>query len=285
MSNPEYDIAHLQQWLGRSISTTADLTPAQANLMNATLDRPPTLTAGDPLPPAWHWLYFHEPIPASAIGPDGHAELGDFMPPVPLPRRMWAGGKLNFHEPLVLGEAAAKQSTVTAIEPKTGRSGALFFVTLTHELTQNGTLCLSEEQTLVYREPSQPEAPPAAPKPAADLSTPHFSASYTPTPILLFRYSALTFNSHRIHYDVDFCRTIEGYPDLVIHGPLIATLILDLFWRNFNHTYPKTFAYRAQTPLFHPHPFTVNGLRHSTNGRGWATDHNGRLAMNATLHF
>ncbi len=150
-------------WIGRTSASAAWLDPAQANRMAATLDRAPEFRAGDPLPPAWHWLYFHDIVPASQLGPDGHPALGLVLPPVPLPRRMWAGGSFAFHAPLRLGDTAERATTIRSIAPKTGRSGPLFFVTVEHALHCGGTLCLLEEQVLVYRElaPAVAEAQPA----------------------------------------------------------------------------------------------------------------------------
>ena len=273
----------LKEWVGREQQATTVLAVETANLMAATLDRPPEFRAGDQLPPAWHWLYFHEATRASQLGPEGHAQLGAFMPPVSFggdepPRRMWAGGKLTFHHPLRLGETAHQRSAIQSITAKAGRSGRLLFVIVGHEISVASELRLSEEQTIVYREPVGAVAgggePPLAP------GEDEFRAVYRPDPILLFRYSALTFNAHRIHYDVDFCRQQEGYPDLVVHGPLTATLLLDLFARQFPERALASFSYRGVSPLFNPHPFTVHGR---ADGQAWAANHEGRLAMSAQI--
>jgi 3-methylfumaryl-CoA hydratase len=275
----------LQEWVGRERRVTAVLAVATANLLAATLDRPPEFREGDRLPPAWHWLYFHEATRASQLGLEGHARLGEFMPPVSFggpepPRRMWAGGELRFHHPLLLGETATQRSTILSITPKEGRSGRLVFVVVGHEISVAGALRLSEEQTIVYREPAAAtggggEAP-------AAREGGEFGVTYRPDPILLFRYSALTFNAHRIHYDVDYCRQQEGYPDLVVHGPLTATLLLDLFYHQFPDRELASFSYRGLSPLFNPHPFTVNGR---ADGAAWAASHDDRLAMRAQIQF
>ncbi len=276
------DMSLLKQWLGKTTITETVLSVETANLMNATLNRSTAFKQGDVLPPAWHWLYFHEPVVGDRLGVEGHPELGQFMPPVSFgdgkpPRRMWAGGKLQFERPLRLGDQAMKTSRIKTITPKNGRSGALCFVVVEHEIRVAGKLCLREEQTIVYREPvknSSGQNPPTKPVPTdAD-----FSESYTPDPIMLFRYSALTFNGHRIHYDLDFCRDHEGYPNLVVHGPLIATLMLDLFYQQSKSI--VQFSYRGLSPLFNPHPFTVNG---TADGQAWATNHAGGLAMMAEI--
>ncbi len=275
----ELDIKHLNQWLGNNQMLTTVISTETANLMNVTLNREPTFKAEDALPPAWHWLYFHEAVPNDALGIEGHAKLGGFMPPIPLPRRMWAGGSLYFERPLPIGAKANKRSVIKSITPKSGQSGQLCFVEVEHEISVAGVRCLLETQTIVYREAAQAGSKPMGMvKPAPTDS--EFSKSYTPNPILLFRYSALTFNSHRIHYDVDFCREVEGYPNLVVHGPLTATLLLDLFYHHFPHQKIVNFIYRGRSPLFNPHPFTVNG---KTTGEVWATNHEGGLAMSAAI--
>lgn len=274
---------NFSQWIGRPVEHEDIISATQANLMNATLDRHLTFQPGDPLPPAWHWLFFHHAVPLSGLGVEGHAKLGQFMPPVPLPRRMWAGGSLQFERPIIIGKAATKRSWVTHVEHKVGRSGELYFVTVTHEIFQSGSSRLHEKQAIVYREPADPTATHKAPPPAPAKSD--FSAKITPSPIMLFRYSALTFNGHRIHYDVDFCRNHEGYPDLVIHGPLTATLLLDLFGQQFPKEPLQTFEYRGVSPLFNPDPFTIHGSRKGKFGKAWATNAAGELAMQAQISY
>ena len=275
----------LQQWLGKTTTHRAPISVEQANLMQATLNRPATLKAGQPLPPAWHWLYFHEAIIAVKLGVEGHEVLGEFMPPVSFgddvpPRRMWAGGKISFLEPVRLGDVAQKRSTIASITPKEGRSGKLVFVVVEHEISVEDVVCIREERTIVYREPAGANAPPI--QPPASPTDGQFFATYTPDPILLFRYSALTFNAHRIHYDVDFCLEHEGYPDLVVHGPLTATLLLDLFRQQYPRKRIVGFNYRGVSPLFNPNPFTVNGR---SDGQAWASNHQGGLAMFAQVTY
>jgi 3-methylfumaryl-CoA hydratase len=267
-----------ENWVGRSVTTETQLHVAQANHMAVTLDREPTFQPGDLLPPAWHWLYFHDLVKASALGADGHPKLGLFLPPVPLPRRMWAGGSFVFHAALRLGDTVQRTSIIRSITPKVGRSGPLYFVTVEHTLTTAGLLNLVEEQNIVYRELSneaQPRQAPVAPA-AAD-----YQQTYRLDSTALFRYSALTFNGHRIHYDVDYCRAVEGYPNLVIHGPLIATLLLDLYGQQGRPVH--WFRYRAQSPLFLPHPFTVNGKNSTEGAQLWASNHQGGVAMEAEV--
>ncbi len=282
------DLNHLNQWLGNEEVVEAVISSQTANLMNAALNREPTFKAGDELPPAWHWLYFHDAVRADGLGVEGHAKLGGFMPPVSFggdvpPRRMWAGGTLHFEQPIYLGDHAVKRSRVKSITPKQGRSGQLCFVIVEHEITVAGRRCLLEEQTIVYREPAKAGSKPIKAKAAPSDAS--FSATYTPDPILLFRYSALTFNGHRIHYDVDFCREYEGYPNLVVHGPLIATLLLDLFYHQYPNQQLTRFDYQARSPLFNPHPFTINGKADGKRGEAWASNHEGGLAMKAKVMF
>jgi 3-methylfumaryl-CoA hydratase len=272
----ENTMSDWHSWIGRASTSQVQLDADQANRMAITLDREPGFRVGDELPPAWHWLYFHDLVRASQLGPDGHPALGVIMPPVPLLRRMWAGGSFLFHAPLRLGDQVERTTVIRSITPKTGRSGPLYFVGLEHTLRTGDTLNLVEEQTIVYRE----LAPEAAPSPALPAPTDaDYSQQYTLDSTALFRYSALTFNGHRIHYDADYSRAVEGYPDLVIHGPLIATLLLDLYVRQGQPL--KRFQYQAKSPLFLPHPFSVSGRAEGQSTKLWASNHANGLAMQA----
>ena len=270
-------MADWESWVGRETRTNAYLDPAQANRMAATLGREPNFTEGDALPLAWHWLFFHDVVPAGKLGDDGHPALGVTMPPVPLPRRMWAGGRLEFVTPLPLGAQAERVSRITSILPKEGRSGKLVFVTVDSEVIVEGETTLRERQDIVYRElvSAGSAEPPRAPD-GAD-----FADTWELDSTALFRYSALTFNGHRIHYDVDYARDVEGYDNLVIHGPLIATLLLDAAMRNGHDV--ESFAYRAKSPLLLPDAFTVNGRVDGGEGNLWAATPEGRLAMDAEI--
>ena len=266
------------QWVGKSNTSEAQLQAEQANHMAVTLNRDPRFQSGDELPPTWHWLYFHDLVKASDLGAEGHPKLGMIMPSVLLPQRMWAGGSLVFRTPLRLGDTVEKTSIIQSITVKEGRSGPLYFVRVEHTFRTQARVNLVEQQTIVYRE----LAPDAAPSPAQAAPTDaDYAQQYMLDSTALFRYSALTFNGHRIHYDLDYCRTVEGYPNLVIHGPLIATLLLDLYIR---HGQPlKQFRYRANSPLFLPHAFTVNGKAEGQSARLWASNHMGGLAMEAAV--
>ncbi len=271
----------LQEWIGKSETVTDTLHPAQARLMQATLDRQPTFEKNAPLPPLWHWAYFHSGVPLSGLGRDGHPELGTFLPPVDLPHRMWAGSRLTFAQPILLGDTITKTSTIKNVTIKSGRSGTLCFVTVEHVFkTPDDTLCISEEQDIVYKADPAPDAllpsPPEPPKNSLSNET------ITPSTIQLFRYSALTFNSHRIHYDREYCKAVEGYPGLVFHGPLAATLLADMACRKANHAPLKSFNFRAMSPLFDTSPFTIH-----SDGKGilWAQNPQGTLSMKAEVEF
>ena len=254
----------LQDWVGRQERREDVLhaTPVQA--LAATLDHEPSPTPeGMPLPPLWHWLYFLPLHRARDIGPDGHARRGGFLPPVPLPRRMWAGSRFKFHSPLRVGQRVQRVSTIEAVSERQGRSGALVFVTVRHEFTVAGQAqpALREWHDIVYREEPAPgtPAPTGEPAPAPDLTRPHWQRSLVPDEVLLFRYSALTFNGHRIHYDRRHVTQTEGYPGLVVHGPLIATLLLDLLHRQWPQARLKAFHFKARHPCFDGQALELHG--------------------------
>jgi 3-methylfumaryl-CoA hydratase len=279
-------LAQLRSWEGRSETLHDEITAAPVRNLSATLDRDdPLPAAGTQLPPLWHWLYFLPAHRQSEIGADGHARRGGFLPPVPLPRRMWAGGRLQWHAPLHVGEKVARTSTIASVTPKAGRTGDLVFVLVKHEVRNAQGLALSEEHDIVYRAAAQPGDPVAPPQPASlDAS---WSREIVPDDVLLFRYSALTFNGHRIHYDRKYVTEVEGYPGLVVHGPLIATLLVDLVRRERPDARFRSFSFKAVRPTFDLHPFRVCG-RPSADGKGarlWAQDQEGWLTMQAEATF
>ena len=278
MTEEAFDLALLQQWVGRTEVKQDVIQAGLADALAATLDRAAP-TAG--LPPLWHWIYFWTVAPASEVGADGHPQRGGFLPPVPLPRRMWAGGRLTFTAPLTLGQPATRTSRILDVSAKSGATGTLAFVTVRHEIAQDGRIAVTEEHDIVYRGLPQPGAAAPAGKPApADAA---WSREITPDPVLLFRYSALTFNGHRIHYDRSYVTGVEGYPGLIVHGPLIATLLLDLLHRHMPEATVAQFSFRAVGPLFDIEPFTVCG-QPGEDGRSvklWAQNSRGELAMQA----
>jgi 3-methylfumaryl-CoA hydratase len=266
-------------WVGRSETSADRVTEAPVRLMQATLDAADVGVMPPRLPPLWHWLYFLPGERQSNIGPDGHARRGGFLPPITLPRRMWAGGRLQFLRPLGVGEPIQRVSTIKSIQSKSGRSGQLVFVTVLHEISNAGGVAIREEHDIVYREAPAPGA--AAPQPVPAPTGEQFGHTVTPDPMLLMRYSALTFNGHRIHYDRPYVMQEEGYPGLVVHGPLIATLLMEAL----RHAHPdktiRSFEFKAVSPLFDIAPFTVNGKLEGGTASLWARGPEGQLAMQA----
>ncbi|MFT4267548.1 MAG: MaoC family dehydratase N-terminal domain-containing protein [Xenophilus sp.] len=307
-------LAHLQGWQGRSERLGDTVTAAPVAALSATLDRDdPAPAEGTALPPLWHWLYFLPHARQSEIGADGHPKRGGFLPPVPLPRRMWAGGRLRWApaNPLQVGQRVERSSTIRSVSHKSGRTGELLFVRVEHRIANEAGLALTEEHDIVYRSaaspaptlgtgvsslppggalaarggPSPRSGDPAPPpqKPPLDGQA-AWSRTLVPDDVLLFRYSALTFNGHRIHYDRKYVTEAEGYPGLVVHGPLIATLLLDLLRRERPDAFVASFEFRAVRPTFDLHPFSVHG-RPSADGTRvdlWAQDHEGWLTMQAS---
>ncbi|MBK9114620.1 MAG: MaoC family dehydratase N-terminal domain-containing protein [Betaproteobacteria bacterium] len=276
---------NLGQWIGRTEVVSDVLTPTPWAALAATLDRSPERPApGTALPPLWHWLYFL-PLPRqSEIGPDGHAKRGGFLPPVPLPRRMWAGSQFEFHAPLAIGDAVTRTSTIDGVSEKSGRTGALVFVRVRHEIRRDGeaAVALTEFHDIVYREAAKPGDLAPSPRPAPPASA--WERRWVPDDVLLFRYSALTFNGHRIHYDRRYVTEVEGYPGLVVHGPLLATLLLDLMRDALPGVFVARYEFRAIRPVFDLHPFFACGQPQpgGTSYRLWIRDHAGCTAMEAT---
>jgi 3-methylfumaryl-CoA hydratase len=279
----DLNLDYLREWRGKSESRSDQVTAAPIAALSATLDRDdPYPQPGDPLPPLWHWLYFL-PIPRqSELGPDGHAKRGGFLPPVPLPRRMFAGDRVEFHRPLHVGEGISRLSRIVDVNTKQGRSGPLVFVVVRHEISDREGIAVVEEHDIVYRE--SPKSHDTAPAPQKPPSAATWTREIRPDDVLLFRYSALTFNGHRIHYDRRYVTQVEGYPGLVVHGPLIATLLLDLLRRNLGDASVASLSFRAIRPLFDIAPFHVCG-KVASDGKAvqlWAADSEGWLAMDAT---
>ena len=275
----------LQAWVGRRELVRDVVTPTPYAALAATLDRQSARpAAGTPLPALWHWLYFLPLHPQASIGADGHPERGGFLPPVPLPRRMWAGSQLAFHRQLHVGEAITRTSTIESVTGKSGRAGPLVFVRVRHEIGSDAgdDVAITEFHDIVYRDAPTPADPSASSRPAPAGST--WQRDWVPDDVLLFRYSALTFNGHRIHYDRRYVTEVEGYPGLIVHGPLIATLLLDLLRDHLPAARVARFEFRALRPLFDIHPFRVCGEPQPDGKtfRLWAKNHEGELAMDAT---
>lgn len=251
--------------------------------MQAMLDYSDPVKLPSRLPPLWHWLYFLPGERQSNIGPDGHPQRGGFLPPITLPRRMWAGGRLRFLRPLTVGEPVRRLSTIRGIQTKSGRSGELVFVTVSHEVADAKGVAIREEQDIVYRDAPAPGSP--VPQPAAAPTDEQFGRTVIPDPVLLMRYSALTFNGHRIHYDRPYAMHEEGYPGLVVHGPLIATLLVEELRRVHPQKTVRSFEFKAVSPLFDTAPFALNGKIEDTTARLWARGPQGQLAMQASAEL
>ncbi|WP_205853352.1 FAS1-like dehydratase domain-containing protein [Zhengella mangrovi] len=272
----------LDTWVGRSERQTDIISADVLTRLAATLDHDrPAVAAGDIAPPLAHWLHFLPDTRQSGLGPDGHPLRGGFLPPVHhLPRRMWAGSRLTFPGDLKAGMTVERRSTITQVKEKSGSAGDLVFVTVRHEFGEpGGEALVTDEHDIVYRAMTGPAVTPApaAPPPGA------WSRSLVPDAVLLFRFSALTFNGHRIHYDRDYVTREEGYPGLVVHGPLTATLLVDLLRREMPGARLAGFSFRARSPLFDGNRMTVHGNPPDADGRVqlWATNHEGGLAMEA----
>jgi 3-methylfumaryl-CoA hydratase len=271
-------------WIGRSQTTLDQIGPTPMKALAATLDHAPMdAPPGTPLPPLWHWLYFLPLHRASEIGPDGHARRGGFLPPVPLPRRMWAGSQFDFRRPLCIGDEVQRTSTIVDITSKQGRSGPLVFVKVRHDYRRlhAAEVALVEFHDIVYRDAKQAGEAEPPPQRPPDLAA--WTREWLPDDVLLFRYSALTFNGHRIHYDRRYVTEVEGYPGLVVHGPLIATLLLDLLHREHPVAEVATFRFRALRPCFDGRRLRVAGAP-GADGRSvrlWAEDDAGWLTMDA----
>ncbi|MBU9124975.1 MaoC family dehydratase N-terminal domain-containing protein [Burkholderia multivorans] len=273
-------------WIGRREDSVDRITPAPIRLLRATLDDAEPSALPDVLPPLWHWLYFLPGERQSNIGTDGHARRGGFLPPVALPRRMWAGGRLQFLRPLAVDTPIQRRSTIANVQSKSGRSGQLVFVTVLHEIGDAQGVAIREEQDIVYRD-APPPAAAGTPAPAAQPAPTdeQYSRIVTPDPVLLMRFSALTFNGHRIHYDRPYAMEEEGYPGLVVHGPLIAMLLMEELRRRHPDKTIRAFDFKAVSPLFDTAPFTVNGKLEGHTARVWARGPQGQLAMQASIEL
>jgi 3-methylfumaryl-CoA hydratase len=274
-----------ESYVGNQERLEEDITLFPVQAMRALLDeREPELKKGDPLPPFWQYLYFLPRAPQSKIGSDGHPERGGFLPPVTLPRRMFAGGRQRFPRPLVIGRPAERLGTILSVSEKHGQSGSLVFVTVRYEFRQDGEVCVEEEQDIVYREAGGKVPAPSLLDTLPDLPAGAFSRIVTPDPVLLFRFSALSFNAHRIHIDRNYAMQEEGYPGLVVHGPLTAMLLLDLARRHTDHPV-KAFTFRGKAPLFDLAPFRLAGLPEGDLIALEAQGPDGKTAMTATVEL
>jgi 3-methylfumaryl-CoA hydratase len=279
------DIEHLKQWIGQKESDTDYVTVPAVHRLAATLDRDDPMPAiGDPLPMGWHFILFPRVVRQSQIGRDGHPERGDFLPPVPLPRRMFASRRTAKVDELRVGDEVKRISTIKDVTLKEGRSGIMVFVTVTTDFVSPRGVAIVEEQDFVYRDEPDPNAPPPAPQGAP--GKPVWSRTVTPDPVMLFRYSALTFNGHRIHYDHPYVTQTEGYPERVVNGGVTTLHALELARANAV-TPMKSMTSRAIRPLFVNRPFTVCGepAADGKSAKLWAMDDRNALALSATAEF
>jgi 3-methylfumaryl-CoA hydratase len=276
------DLDHLRQWIGRSEEKTDLVTAHLVRGLRATLFKEiGEPKAGDAAPFTAHWCLAQPVYPMSQLGPDGHPTRGGFLPPVPLPRRMWAGGELEFIEPLRVGDEMTRRSRISDVTMKTGSTGALCFVSVRHEISSPRGAAIRERQDIVYRDVApageKPAAKPAAPAPVAQHRESHMADE-----VLLFRYSALTFNGHRIHYDRDYVTKVEGYPGLIFHGPMQAALLVEFAAKLHGGTAPQKFAYRGVQPLFAPGEFGVNANETPAGLELWTANADGVPTMKGT---
>ncbi len=280
----ENDFSLLQQWTGRTAVTEDTITPYPPGALSALLDHDnPELKTGDELLPLWHWIFFPSTDKASELGDDGHLKRGNFLPPVPLPKRMRAGGRINIKEPLLVGDRAKRVSTIRDIVYKEGRRGALVFVTVRLEIMVGSTCRIVEEQDIVYHDISSSRSKNSPPSSHPVPAEPQWSHTVTPDPVLLFRFSALTFNSHRIHYDRDYAMQEEGYPGLVVQAPLVAIMLLDLLHSNVPASAIANIHFRALQPLFDTASFQLQGRRDGSDVLLWAVDATGNAALTAEV--
>jgi 3-methylfumaryl-CoA hydratase len=278
--------AGFDAWIGREEHSSEPILGSVVNAMAATLDFERSPRAGEPLPPGWQWLFFNTVARRSALGGDGHPRRGGFLPPIELPRRMWAGSRIHYLAALPVEAQATRRSRILKIESKVGKRGSLSFVTVQHTISCDGTDCISEEQDIVYREVTPPGAVTAPGSPPRYDGVPQWSRSFEPDTTLLFRYSALTFNGHRIHYDQAYAHDEEGYPGLVVHGPLTATLLQQFALEHGGGRPLASFDFRGVMPLFVGRAFQLEGKEAEDRTLAlWARGPDGELAMSATASF
>lgn len=276
------DIDRLKAWIGNTQRMSDSMSLLQVGRIRDFYSLAPDVAEGDALMELWHWFFFNPSAPPERIGTDGHPELGDFLPPIALPRRMWGGSRLTFHNPLVAGRGAEKVSRVVSVDLKQGSTGRLGIVRVAHDIVQEGELCLSEEQDIVYREAAS-GSPSQAAGPACPEGAEH-RESIAPNPVMLFRYSALTYNAHRIHYDRDYAMQVEGYDGLVVHGPLTASLLAQVA-RRISQRPLKAFSFKGVSPLTDAGTFTLEAKATVEGLDLWARQPGGGQAMRAEAGF
>ena len=276
------DIDHLRSWIGREDDADDVVTPDLALKYHATFDfGGDAPEQGEVAARLIHFCLAPLIVPTARLGADGHPERGGFLPPVPLPRRMWAGGEITFHDDLRVGDTVRRRSRIADVVLKEGRTGPLCFVTVAHRIEASGALILEERQDIVYRGLDTPSSKTKAPTPAEQGA---YRRPMKASPPLLFRYSALTFNGHRIHYDRRYVTEVEGYPGLIVHGPLQAALLHDYAAEIFGRP-PKRFAFRGLSPLFDDDAFSLNATREGATLKLWTAKQDGPICMSAEAHW
>jgi 3-methylfumaryl-CoA hydratase len=287
MEPSQLDIEYLRQWIGRTEQASDVVTARLVRGLLATIsENSPEPVDGMEAPLAAHWCLATHTVPMSGLGPDGHPAGGGALPPVSLPRRMWAGGRLEFHDRLRVSDTVTRQSAIRDVSAKQGRTGTLCFVTVDHEISTARGLAIKERQDIVYRDvdtakSASPTGTPAPLQPSSNPRTAKWSRTVPADAVLLFRYSALTFNGHRIHYDRSYCVDVEGYPGLIVHGPLQATMLLEFAVALKEERTPTSFDFRSVSPLFDGAPFTLNADEEGDDLRLWTANAEGQVAMEA----
>lgn len=277
------DIDVLKGWIGREERSTDVIDAKTLSYIKAFFGLDPVASEGDPLPELWHWFFFHPLIAPTGFGSDGHPKVGDFLPPFDLPRRMWGGSKVKFLRPLRAGAEAERLSKIVSVDLKHGKSGQLGLVRVAHSISQNGQVCVIENQDIVYREAvTGPQGVAPAPDcPAGAVKSQEILANT----VTLFRFSALTRNAHRIHYDREYATKVEGYPGLVVHGPFTATRLAH-FARTLRGGAPmKAFSFRGTSPLFDDLPFQIHAKPDGADEVLWAERPGGGMAMTALAEY
>jgi 3-methylfumaryl-CoA hydratase len=275
------DLEHLQTWIGREEKASEVLSPRIAHQFNATLDREENCDIGSEAPLMIHWCLNQAAVPTIVLGDDGHPARGCFLPPVQLPRRMWAGGALTFHDTIRIGDVVTRHSTIKGVSLKEGRTGQLCFVKIEHQVTSGDRKMLTESQEIVYRGHPQASKINMIPAPPSEpVSEGTHSRSISPKPPYLFRYSAITFNAHRIHYDAPYASEVEGYPGLIVHGPLQATLLCQ-YAADLKRSRPNHFQFRSLYPIYDTSDFTINAESSDEGFKLWTAQISGPVAMEA----
>ena len=279
----ELDVDHLRGWIGKEELSAERLTGSLVQRFNATFDRTSPCEDRKDAPLLIHLCLGQATVPTAELGPDGHPARGDFLPPVPLPSRMWAGGEFTFHAPIRIGDIVERHSRITDVVVKEGRSGTLCFVTVEHEISSGGRKALSERQDIVYRAATSTGSTQTKSDPAI-AATGTQSHTINPSPVFLFRYSALTFNGHRIHYDTPYTRNEEHYPGLIVHGPLQATLLVQ-YAADIKKAPPAHFEFRSLSPIFDTHDFSLNAETDGPALQLWTARIGGPIAMQARAEW